>query len=86
MTVNYVQGATARQELCSLPDIVILMRRVRPYQPSLEPKLQRQIGQQLRAMYDEIIEEVPKHHRELLQRFDTDQTRQRATAQKAPRR
>jgi hypothetical protein len=58
------------------------MRRVRVHRAILEPDLQRQIGKQLCAMYDEIMEEVPRHHRELLRQFDIPQ--QTPTPQQAP--
>ena len=49
------------------------MRVSRTHAAILDPNLQRVIGKQLRAIYDEMMDHVPGRHLDLLQRFEQDE-------------
>jgi hypothetical protein len=49
------------------------MRVSRTHAAILDPNLQRGIGKQLRTMYDEMMDQVPGCHLDLLQRFEQDE-------------
>jgi hypothetical protein len=61
------------------------MRSVRHEAARLNHVVQKGIGDQLRAMYNEAMEHVPNRHLDLLQRFERDEaSRQVAVPQKVP--
>ena len=63
------------------------MRSSRNEVATLNHVVQKGIGDQLRAMYNEAMEHVPKAHLDLLQRFEWDEdelSEQVAVPQKVP--
>ena len=57
------------------------MRVCRNHAAILDPNLQRGIGKQLRTMYDEMMDQVPGRHLDLLLRFEQDGAPVAATQQ-----
>ena len=63
-----------------------LMRLARNRTAILDPNLQRGIGKRLRAMYDEMMDQVPGRHLDLLLRFEQDEASpQVAATQQVPK-
>jgi hypothetical protein len=61
------------------------MRVCRNQAAILDPNLQRGIGKQLRAMYDEMMDHVPSRHLDLLQRFEQDEASLQVATQHVPK-